>query len=66
MKRKDTDKSRRDFLRNAVATGVAAGAASTAANAVAGVLPEETEATGKETGYRLTEHVQAYYKSFTR
>jgi Rieske Fe-S protein len=65
MKRKDHDKSRRAFLRNAAATGIAAGAAAASVDAVAEIVPDAEEPEQKN-GYRLTDHVQAYYKSFNR
>lgn len=65
MKRKEHDKSRRAFLRNAAATGIAAGAAATSVDAVADLVPEAGRQE-REDGYRLTDHVKAYYKSFTR
>lgn len=65
MKRKEHDTSRRAFLRKAVATGIAAGATTASVDAVAELMPEEPKA-AKPTGYQVSEHVQAYYKSFTR
>ena len=64
-KRIAQDKGRRAFLRNAVATGIAAGVASASADAVAGFTPE-AQVEDNERGYRLTEHVKAYYESFNR
>jgi hypothetical protein len=65
MKRKQHDTGRRAFLRSAVATGIAAGATTASVDAVAELMPEDRETT-KPAGYRVTEHVNAYYKSFTR
>ena len=72
MKRKDHDvrgqdhdQGRRNFLRAAAVSGMAAGAATTSVDAVAGIAPE-APAEAEEKGYRLTEHVKAYYESFNR
>ena len=65
MKRKQHDKSRRAFLRNAAATGIAAGAAAASVDAVADLVPDAGRQQQRD-GYRLTDHVKAYYKSFTR
>lgn len=65
MKATKTDQGRRSFLRRAAATGVAAGAAAASVDAVAGVVPDEEKTEGK-TGYRVSDHVKAYYKSLTR
>lgn len=66
MKRKEHDKSRRSFLRRAAATGIAAGAAAASVDAVADIVPEAGGGADRKDGYRMTEHVKAYYKSFTR
>lgn len=67
MKRKDLDNDRRSFLRTALATGVAAGAV-TSVDAVAGLAPGSDGAreSGEPDGYRLTDHVKAYYQSLKR
>jgi hypothetical protein len=65
MKPTKTDKSRRSFLRQVAATGVAAGAAAASVDAVAGAAPD-VDKTEEKTGYRLTDHVRAYYESLTR
>jgi len=65
MKHEQIDKNRRSFLQRAAATGVAAGAATTSLDAVAGMAAEVDKVEEKQ-GYRLTEHVKAYYKSLTR
>ena len=66
MNRKQTDRGRRAFLRNAVTTGIAASAAAASVDAVAGLAPEGGNEAEKASGYRLTDHVKAYYQSFTR
>lgn len=64
---KQVSESRRDFLRKAGATGGVAAVAVSAPGAVlAETAPEQSAAADKPEGYRLTEHVLAYYKSATR
>ena len=56
-------KSRRQFLRQASAAG---GAAAVAASAPAAALAQDAEdgpSSQEPQGYRLTEHILAYYKS---
>ena len=67
MKPEKHDEDRRTFLRGALTTGVAAAAAATSLNTVADLAPEDAaNPSQEETGYRLTEHVKAYYESFSR
>ena len=66
MKNSEANEGRRSFLRRAVATGVTAGAAAASLGAVARqVVPTAEEPQG-QAGYRVTEHVRAYYESLTR
>ena len=67
MKPKKTDHHRRSFLRRAVTTGAAAGAATFSLDAAADALvTDRADAEEQRSGYRLSEHVAAYYKSQTR
>jgi hypothetical protein len=67
MKHNDANQERRSFLRRAVATGVTAGAAATSLGAVAHqVVPAGEQEPQGQAGYRVTEHVRAYYESLTR
>lgn len=65
---KKTDQQRRNFLRGTVATG--AGVVITAAGAdvvVADTLDDKADkSTGKQAGYRLSQHVLDYYKTCVR
>lgn len=61
---KQTNVSRRTFLRGTVATAAGASVAAT----VPGVVIADTsgaslEPAGKEEGYRLTQHILDYYKT---
>ena len=67
MKPENHDKDRRTFLRGALVTGVAAATATTSLHTAADLAPKDAGTPlQEETGYRLTEHVKAYYESFTR
>ena len=67
MKSTKTDHQRRAFLRRAVTTGAAAGAATFSLDAAADALvTDRADAEEQRSGYRLSEHVAAYYKSQTR
>lgn len=67
MKQHDANQERRSFLRRAVATSVAATAAAASLDAVARqVAPAEGDKPQEQTGYHVTDHVQAYYQSLTR
>ncbi|MBP2648462.1 MAG: hypothetical protein H6Q77_2086 [Gemmatimonadetes bacterium] len=67
MKHNEANQGRRSFLRRAVATGVTAGAAATSLGAVARQVAPATEVEPQgQAGYRVTEHVKAYYESLTR
>jgi hypothetical protein len=67
MKHDEANQGRRSFLRRAVATGVTAGVAATSLGAVARqVVPAAEGEPQREAGYRVTEHVRAYYESLTR
>ena len=67
MKHDEANQGRRSFLRRAVATGVTAGAAATSLGAMARqVVPVAAEEPQGQAGYRVTEHVRAYYESLTR
>ena len=56
-------KSRRKFLRQASAAGGAAAVAATAPTAALAQGAEDRGSSPEPQGYRLTEHVLAYYKS---
>ncbi len=66
MKPKKVNQSRRSFLRRAAQTGVAAGAASVSLDAMATMVSETDEPAENAAGYKLSDHVKAYYKSQTR
>lgn len=66
MKHHDANQERRSFLRRAVATSVAASAAAASLDAVARQVAPAEDKPQEQTGYRVTEHVQAYYQSLTR
>ena len=63
MKKQQTKhSSRRKFLRDSAAVGAGAAiAASAPASAIS--LAEKDEAEDNNKGYRVTEHIAAYYKS---
>jgi hypothetical protein len=62
--KQQVSKSRRKFLRDAgISGGIAAVAASTAGVALAESPDSVAEQQKPEQGYRLTDHVLAYYKS---
>lgn len=61
--KQQVSQSRRKFLRDAgVSGGIAAAAAATPGMALAEVQDDNTEHEADE-GYRLTQHILAYYKS---
>jgi hypothetical protein len=61
--KQQVSQSRRKFLRDAgVSGGIAAAAAATPGVALAAVQDEDTKHKADE-GYRLTQHILAYYKS---
>jgi hypothetical protein len=67
MKPRKVNHQRRSFLRRAVTTGAAAGAATLSLDAAADALVmDRADAEQKTSGYRLSDHVAAYYKSQTR
>lgn len=66
MKHNEANQGRRSFLRRAVATGVTAGAAVTSLGAVARQVVPAADEPEQQAGYRVTEHVKAYYESLTR
>lgn len=66
MKHNEANQGRRSFLRRAVATGVTAGAAATSLGAVARQVVPAADEPQRQAGYRVTEHVEAYYQSLTR
>ena len=55
------DAGRRDFLRGSAAAG--AGAAIAATLPVASSAAEEQQSAKEKQGYRLTDHIIAYYKT---
>jgi nitrous oxide reductase len=64
---KHTNLSRRTFLRGTVLTSAGAAVATTVPGvAVASVAETESEAVGKQKGYRLTRHIVDYYKTAAR
>ena len=65
MKRKTIDGGRRKFLRHSLLTGAAASAATVPLEGAAALIPEDNDSEN-HSGYRVSEHVKAYYRTLKR